>query len=60
MSIERKEGKTTIVGSFQDNILRFEVTAETLVVRTPTRSENYVQARAAGGVRRPPDGASRG
>jgi hypothetical protein len=41
MSIERKEGKTTIVGSFQDNIVRFEVTAETLIVRTPTRSDNY-------------------
>ena len=43
MSIERKEGKTTIVGSFQDNIIRFEVTAETIIVRTPSRSDNYAR-----------------
>jgi len=41
MSIERKEGKTTIVGSFHDHIIRFEVTAVSMLVRTPTRSENY-------------------
>lgn len=41
MSIERKEGKTTIVGSFLDQIIRFEVSADTILVRTPTRSDNY-------------------
>jgi len=41
MSIERKEGKTTIVGSFQDQIVRFEVTANDIMVRTPSRSENF-------------------
>lgn len=41
MSIERKEGKTTIVGSFQDQIIRFELTAQTIIVRTPSRSDNY-------------------
>jgi hypothetical protein len=41
MSIERKEGKTTIVGSFHDHIVRFEVTVDEILVRTPTRSENY-------------------
>jgi len=43
LSIERKAGQTTIVGSFQDNILRFEITADEIRVRTPTRSENYVR-----------------
>ncbi|HSP19752.1 MAG TPA: hypothetical protein VLQ79_09565, partial [Myxococcaceae bacterium] len=42
MSIERKEGKTTVVGSFQDHIIRFEVTKNEIIVRTPARSDNYV------------------
>ena len=43
MSIERQGGQTTIVGSFQDTIVRFEVTADEVRVRTPTKSENYVR-----------------
>jgi hypothetical protein len=43
MSIERVAGQTTIVGSFDNHIIRFEVTAEELRVRTPTKSNNYVR-----------------
>ena len=42
MSIERKDGKTTIVGSFQDQLFRFELTASEILVRTPSRSQNYL------------------
>jgi hypothetical protein len=42
MSIERANGQTTIVGSFQDKIIRFELTPDEIRVRTPSKSENYV------------------
>ena len=43
LSIVREGGQTTIVGSFQDKIVRFEVTATEVRVRTGSRSDNYVK-----------------
>lgn len=48
MSIERANGQTTIVGSFQDKIVRFEVTAEEIRIRTPTKSDNYARLEPPG------------
>jgi len=48
LSITREGGQTTVVGSFQDRIIRFEVTAAEIRVRTGSRSENYVKLDAPG------------
>jgi hypothetical protein len=48
LSISREAGLTTVVGSFQDRIIRFEVTAAEIRVRTGSRSENYVKLEGPG------------
>jgi len=48
LSIIRVEQQTTISGTFNDRIVRFEFTPTEIRVRTPSRSENYVKLPAEG------------
>ncbi len=48
LSISRDSGQTTIVGSVNDRIVRFEVTATEVRVRTGARSETYVKLAGPG------------
>jgi len=48
LGIAREGRQTTIVGSFQDTIVRFEVTAMDIRVRTGSRSDNYVKIAGEG------------
>jgi hypothetical protein len=48
LSIAREGGQTTIVGSVLDRIVRIEVTATEVRVRTGSRSENFVKLAGAG------------
>jgi len=48
MSISRADQQTTITGTFNDRIVRFEFSPTEIRVRTPSRSENYVKLPAEG------------
>lgn len=48
ITIERKGGQTTISGTFHDKIVRFEVTADQIRVRTPSRSNDFPKLAAPG------------
>jgi hypothetical protein len=41
LNINRAEGQTTITGQWKNRIVRFEVTADEVRVRTDTRSNNF-------------------
>jgi hypothetical protein len=48
MTITRADQQTTISGTFNERIVRFEFTPTEIRVRTPSRSENYVKLPAEG------------
>ena len=48
LTITRADQQTTISGTFNDRIVRFEFTPTEIRVRTPSRSENYVKLPAEG------------
>jgi hypothetical protein len=48
MSIQKAGGQTVVSGTFNDRIVRFEFSPNEIIVRTPSRSENYVKLPAEG------------
>jgi hypothetical protein len=48
MSISRVDQQTVVSGTFNDRIVRFEFSPTQIIVRTPSRSENYVKLPAEG------------